>query len=80
MARRRSPRPRGPTLGDAGFTMMAIAALLATSSSVECDLYASGGLTKMLAGVGQFPPFFGPAVAARRARRPADHGRRSCSW
>ncbi len=49
-----------PTLGDAGFTMMAIAALLATSSSVNATLYASGGLTKMLAGVGQFPPFFGP--------------------
>ena len=58
-----------PTLGDAGFTMMAIAALLATSSSVNATLYASGGLTKMLAGAGQFPPFFGPRLAARRARR-----------
>src|SRR6187401_128659 len=48
-----------PALGDAGFTMMAIAALLATSSSVNATLYASGGLTKMLAGAGQFPPFFG---------------------
>ena len=35
-----------PTLGDAGFTMMAIAALLATSSSVNATLYASGGLTR----------------------------------
>ena len=64
-----------PTLGDAGFTMMAIAALLATSSSVNATLYASGGLTKMLAGVGQFPPFFGPRLAARRACGHADHGR-----
>ena len=48
-----------PTLGDAGFTIMAVAALLATSSSVLATLYASGGLTTMLAGVGQFPPFFG---------------------
>ena len=48
-----------PALGDAGFTMMAIAALLATSSSVNATLYASGGLTAMLAEVGQFPPFFG---------------------
>ena len=48
-----------PALGDAGFTMMAIAALLATSSSVNATLYASGGLTRMLAQVGQFPPFFG---------------------
>jgi L-asparagine transporter-like permease len=39
--------------------MMAIAALLATSSSVNATLYASGGLTAMLARVGQFPTFFG---------------------
>ena len=49
-----------PSLGEAGFTMMAIAALLATSSSVNATLYASGGLTRMLATIGQFPPFFGP--------------------
>jgi amino acid transporter len=48
-----------PSLGEAGFTMMAIAALLATASSVNATLYASGGLTAMLAKVGQFPPFFG---------------------
>jgi amino acid transporter len=48
-----------PALGDAGFTIMAIAALLATSSSVNATLYASGGLTAMLAQVGQFPTFFG---------------------
>jgi amino acid transporter len=48
-----------PALGDAGFTMMAVAALLATSSSVNATLYASGGLTTMLAEVGQFPTFFG---------------------
>jgi amino acid transporter len=49
-----------PALGDFGFTMMAVAALLATSSSVNATLYASGGLTTMLAQVGQFPTFFGP--------------------
>jgi amino acid transporter len=48
-----------PALGDAGFTMMAVAALLATASSVNATLYASGGLTAMLAEVRQFPPFFG---------------------
>jgi amino acid transporter len=48
-----------PSLGEAGFLMMAIAALLATSSSVNATLYASGGLTAMLAAAGQFPPFFG---------------------
>jgi amino acid transporter len=50
-----------PALGDAGFTIMAVAALLATASSVNATLYASGGLTAMLADVGQFPPFFGRA-------------------
>jgi amino acid transporter len=48
-----------PTLGEAGFVMMAIAALLATASSVNATLYASGGLTAMLASIGQFPPVFG---------------------
>jgi amino acid transporter len=48
-----------PTLGDAGFTMMAIAALLATTSSTNATLYASGSLTSMLAEAGQFPPVFG---------------------
>jgi amino acid transporter len=48
-----------PALGDAGFTIMAVAALLATASSVNATLYASGGLTAMLADVRQFPPFFG---------------------
>jgi amino acid transporter len=48
-----------PALGEAGFVMMAIAALLATASSVNATLYASGGLTSMLAAQGQFPTFFG---------------------
>jgi amino acid transporter len=49
-----------PTLGDAGFAVMAVAALLATSSSVTATLYASRGLTGELAQRGQFPPVFGP--------------------
>ena len=48
-----------PALGQAGFTIMSIAALLATSSSVNATLYASNGLTGALANVGQFPPLFG---------------------
>jgi amino acid transporter len=50
-----------PSLGDAGFAAMAIAALLATSSSVTATLYASEGLTGTLADVGQFPTAFGTA-------------------
>jgi amino acid transporter len=48
-----------PALGDAGYVVMAIAALLATMSSVNATLYASAGLTAMLAKIGQFPGFFG---------------------
>lgn len=48
-----------PTLGEAGFLMMAIAALLATASSVTATLYASGGLTNSLAENKIFPPVFG---------------------
>jgi amino acid transporter len=50
-----------PALGNAGFTAMSIAALLATSSSVNATLYASSGFTGALADVGQFPPVFGNA-------------------
>ena len=48
-----------PALGDAGFAMMAIAALLATSSSVNANIFAAGSITSMLAGERQFPPVFG---------------------
>jgi amino acid transporter len=50
-----------PSLGDAGYVFMGIAALLATSSSVLATFYASVGLTDTLAEVGQFPPLFGTA-------------------
>jgi amino acid transporter len=48
-----------PALGQAGFTMMSIAALLATSSSVNATVDASQGFTGTLAEIGQFPPIFG---------------------
>ena len=48
-----------PVLGDAGFVMIAVAAMLATASSANASLYASVGLTRMLSGVGQFPAFLG---------------------
>jgi amino acid transporter len=47
------------TLGRAGFVIMAIAAMLATSSSVNANLYASQGLTSLLAETKQFPGVFG---------------------
>jgi amino acid transporter len=48
-----------PSLGDAGYTMMSLAALLATASSVSANLFAAGNLTASLAQSGEFPPLFG---------------------
>jgi amino acid transporter len=48
-----------PTLGDAGFTIMAIVALLSTAGCTNATLYASGKLTDQLAKAGLFPEFFG---------------------
>ena len=48
-----------PVLGDAGFTIMAITALLATSSSVNSNIFAAGNLTLALSELSQFPPIFG---------------------
>ena len=47
-----------PVLGDAGFAMMAIAALLATFTSVNANVYGVVGLTSALARSGQFPSKF----------------------
>ncbi len=51
-----------PALGQAGFAMMAVAALLATSSSVNANIYAAAGSTAKLAETGTFPPVFGQAA------------------
>jgi amino acid transporter len=48
-----------PALGDAGFTVMAVAALLSTAGATNATLYASSNLTAMLAEEGLFPSFFG---------------------
>ena len=48
-----------PTLGEAGFTVMAIAALLSTAGATNATLYASSNLTGMLAEERLFPPIFG---------------------
>ncbi|MGZ4319533.1 MAG: APC family permease, partial [Gaiellaceae bacterium] len=48
-----------PVLGDAGFTIMAIAAMLATASSVNSNIFAGGNLTLTLSEITQFPPIFG---------------------
>jgi amino acid transporter len=48
-----------PALGDAGFTIMAVAALLSTAGATNATLYASSNLTGMLAQEELFPPLFG---------------------
>jgi amino acid transporter len=57
-----------PALGDAGFTIMAIAALLATASSVNSNIFASGNLTLTLSELTQFPPIFGQPGRFRGTR------------
>jgi amino acid transporter len=49
-----------PTLGDAGFTLMAVAALIATAGATNGTLFGAAGLTASLAEIGQFPPLLGP--------------------
>lgn len=48
-----------PVLGDAGFAIMAITALLATTSSVNANIYGAVGTTFKLAQTRRFPPVFG---------------------
>lgn len=50
-----------PSLGDAGYTIMSIVALLSTAGATNATFYASGNLTGMLAEEKLFPDFFGPA-------------------
>ena len=62
-----------PTLGDAGFTLMAVAALIATAGATNGTLFGSASLTASLAEIGQFPPLLGPSLTTRQARGPARH-------
>ncbi len=48
-----------PTLGSAGFTIMAIVALLSTAGCTNATLYAAGNLTNQLAKADLFPESFG---------------------
>ncbi|MFF1877292.1 APC family permease [Leifsonia sp. NPDC058230] len=51
-----------PTLGQAGYVLIVITALLSTTGAVNAGLYPSIGMTRQLASIGQFPPFFGRSV------------------
>lgn len=47
-----------PTLGQAGYVLMVITALLSTTGAVNAGLYPSIGMTRHLASIRQFPPVF----------------------
>ncbi|MGY3317226.1 APC family permease [Arthrobacter sp. TE12232] len=55
-----------PTLGQFGYVLMVITALLSTSGAVNASLYPSVGMTRHLASVGQFPPVFGRSLGRRQ--------------
>ncbi|KQX08002.1 MULTISPECIES: APC family permease [unclassified Leifsonia] len=52
-----------PTLGQAGYVLMVITALLSTTGAVNAGLYPSIGMTRHLASIGQFPPVFSRSIA-----------------
>ncbi|HEU4513441.1 MAG TPA: APC family permease [Nocardioidaceae bacterium] len=54
-----------PTLGDLGYTLMAITAMFSTAGATNSSLYPAAGLSKDLAAKGQFPPVLGRDLAGR---------------
>jgi amino acid transporter len=54
-----------PTLGDAGYWLMAITALFATAGATNAGLYPAAGLSDRLAETGQFPPVMARRVGGR---------------
>ena len=55
-----------PVFGAAGFTIMALAALLSTSSAINASLYAATNVTYQLARLGELPSAFGKPIAHSR--------------
>ena len=51
-----------PTLGNAGYWLMAITAQFATAGATNSGIYPTAGLSKDLAAKGQFPPVLGRNV------------------
>jgi amino acid transporter len=54
-----------PVLGSAGYWLMSVTALFATSGATNAGLYPAAGLCDHLASTGQFPAFMGGRVAGR---------------
>jgi amino acid transporter len=55
-----------PVLGRAGYWMMSITALFATSGATNAGLYPATGLCDQMASVGQFPPVMARRVGGGR--------------
>jgi amino acid transporter len=54
-----------PALGSAGYWLMSVTALFATSGATNGGLYPASGLCEQLASVGQFPPVMGRRLGGR---------------
>jgi len=54
-----------PSLGDAGYTLMAITALFATAGATNAGLYPAAGLSERLAETGQFPGLMARRLGGR---------------
>ncbi len=55
-----------PTFGAAGFTIMAVAALVSTSSAINASLYSATNVTYRLAKLGDLPAAFGAPIVHSR--------------
>lgn len=55
-----------PVFGAAGFTIMAVAALVSTSSAINASLYSATNVTYQLAKFGALPAAFGRPIAHSR--------------
>ena len=56
-----------PVLGRAGYWMMTVTALFATSGATNAGLYPAAGLCGEMAAIGQFPPLMGRQFGGRAA-------------
>ena len=54
-----------PTLGDFGFTLMAVTAMFSTAGATNASLYPAAGLSRDLAAKGQFPPVLARDLGGR---------------
>jgi amino acid transporter len=54
-----------PSLGQAGYWLMAITALFATAGATNAGLYPAAGLSERLAETGQFPPLMAHRIGGR---------------